>query len=178
MACKQDGTAPGATIGGRMDNTERFIASGGKITVCKPQPDRKLNKEERKQIQKTKIPKPPKNGHDPNICQPCPNKGFCPWPCHPLSYVINGIKPSKEEIINPDHQPPPTTDYKDVLNELREDRETSDLEMLDAIRETFPLRRRLIAAGHLAWMTQKQIASETHISQTRISRIFQGLTKT
>ena len=159
-----------------MNNVQRYLQDGGKISVIPSQPDRALNKEERKGIKKQKIPKPPKNGHDPNICQPCPNKGFCPWPCHPLSYTINGIKPAQEEPFDPDHKPPPTTDYKDVLNELREDKEARDLELLEAIRGTFPLRRRLIAAAQLAWMTQKQIASQAHISQTRISRILQGLT--
>ena len=159
------------------DRLNDYLQRGGKITVLPSQPDRRLTKEERKAIKKQKAPKPPKNGHDPNICQLCRNKGYCPWPCHPLSYTINGIKPPQEEPFDPDHRPPPTIDYKDVLVEIMADKEARDIERLETIREIKPMRRRLIAAGLLAWMTQKEIASETHISQTRISRIFQGLTK-
>jgi len=118
---------------------------------------------------------PPKKPHDVDICKNCRNEKSCLHVCFPLEWV-DGNKARKEALLREPAEQQPTSDYNHVLAELMEDKAARNETRLEAIRDVKQLRRRLVLAATLAGMTQKEIARETHISQGRISRIYQGLT--
>jgi hypothetical protein len=117
----------------------------------------------------------PKSPHDKDICPYCKNNGICLLPCYPVQW-IDGNKARKEALLKNPSEQQPTSDYNHKLSELMDDKAARDETRLEAIRTVKQPRRRLVLAATLVGMTQKEIASETHISQGRISRIFQGLT--
>lgn len=89
---------------------------------------------------------------------------------------INGNVELKEKILEQQpsihlHQ----TDYKETLHELIVDKQTKDLERLELIRSITDPRKKMIAACVLVHMTQEEIGKQAHISQTRISRLYQSL---
>jgi DNA-directed RNA polymerase specialized sigma subunit len=98
----------------------------------------------------------------------------CKGKCPPLTW-INGDVPLKEKIAKPDAlQSIPQSSYNESISELMEDRQTRDIDRLDAIRECADTRRRMILGMLLVNCTQGQIADMMRISQTRVSRIAQG----
>jgi DTW domain-containing protein YfiP len=118
---------------------------------------------------------PPKKPHDPEICKYCGNNGMCLCPCYPVKW-IDGNKARKEALLKEPAEQQPTSDYNRVIAELMEDKAARNETRLEAIRAIKQPRRKMVLAATLAGMTQKEIALQTHISQGRISRIFQGLT--
>jgi len=118
---------------------------------------------------------PPKRLHDKDICKYCKNKTVCLYVCFPVQW-IDGNKARKEALLRDPAEQQPTSDYNHVISELMEDRIARNEERLEAIRTIEQPRRKLVLAATLAGMTQKEIAQQTHISQGRISRIYQGLT--
>ena len=118
---------------------------------------------------------PPKRLHDRDICKYCKNKAVCLYMCFPVQW-IDGNKARREALLREPAEQQPTSDYNQVLAELMEDKAARNETRLEAIRDVKQPRRRLVLAATLAGMTQKEIAQQTHISQGRISRIYQGLT--
>jgi hypothetical protein len=119
---------------------------------------------------------PPKRLFDIDICHMCRNSLMCLHPCYPLEW-IDGNKARKEALLKEPEKQQPTSDYNATLGELMADKEARDETRLEAIRAIKQPRRKMVMAATLVGMTQKEIAFQTHISQTRISRIYQGLTK-
>lgn len=107
---------------------------------------------------------------DRTICPPCPNIHVCLGKCPPLVW-IDGDKQRHEKLLRDDIYG--DRDYNDSISELMADREVKDLERLGKIRMIADPRRRLVAAGIFADMTQVQIANELRISQQMISRVIQ-----
>jgi DNA-directed RNA polymerase specialized sigma24 family protein len=118
---------------------------------------------------------PPKRLFDKEICPKCRNGGTCLRICYPLEW-IDGNKARKEALLKEPAEQQPTSDYNRVIAELMEDKAARNEPRLEAIRAIKQPRRKMVLAATLAGMTQTEIALQTHISQGRISRIFQGLT--
>lgn len=118
----------------------------------------------------------PKNPHDKDICPFCKNNTLCLLPCLPIQW-IDGNKARKEPLLKHPAEQQPSADYNQTISELIEDKAARNDERIEAIRAIEQPRRRLVCAGILVGMTQKQISQQAHISQGRISRIYQGLTK-
>jgi hypothetical protein len=118
---------------------------------------------------------PPTKPHDKDICKYCKNSGLCLYPCFPLQW-IDGNTVRKEVLLKEPAEQQPTSDYNEKLSELITDKESKDTYRLEVIRSIKQQRRRLVMACLLVGMTQQEISIQTHISQSRISRIYQGLT--
>jgi len=119
--------------------------------------------------------KSPRKPPDDEICKDCINHKVCKGFCPPLIW-INGRQETKELLpdkpisINPEQ-----IEYNDKIHELMVDKETTDMERLELIRSLKDYRIRIIAAGVLANVPQKQIAQIAHISQGRISRLYRAV---
>ncbi len=118
---------------------------------------------------------PPKKPHDSDICKHCRNIAMCIRVCYPLEW-IDGNKARKEALLKEPADQQPTGDYNGALAELMADKEAKNETRLEAIKALKQPRRKIVMAATLAGMSQKEIALQTHISQGRISRIYQGLT--
>jgi DNA-directed RNA polymerase specialized sigma subunit len=109
------------------------------------------------------------------LCKGCDNDKDCKHTCIGLKW-INGNTELKEKILD---QAPSIhlyqTDYKETLHELMVDRQIRDLEHLELIKSITDPRKKMIAACLMVGMTQQEISKQAHISQTRISRIYQSL---
>jgi hypothetical protein len=91
-----------------------------------------------------------------------------------MEKYVNGNKPSKETLIDRQADYIPQSDYNEKIYELMIDKETRDIERLEAIRTICDLRRRLILAAILVGIPQQKIASICHIDQAVISKIYHG----
>ena len=70
---------------------------------------------------------------------------------------------------------PEQVEYTDKLYEMMVDKETTDIERLEAIRSLSDYRIRVIAAGMLVNVPQEKIAKFAHITQGRISKIYRAV---
>lgn len=91
-----------------MDNVQRFLRNGGKITVCKPC-EKIIDIKPKKRVWHA-----PQNGHDKAVCADCLNKGRCTDPCAPLKW-IDGDVPLREKILKSDINEYDYEDYNAVL---------------------------------------------------------------
>ena len=110
-------------------------------------------------------------------CPRCAHYSDCTTPCIWVELEINGRTPQRERTADPGRlQVLPQGDYNSMIYELMRDRETRDIERLEAIREitcdsSCGLKKKAILAMMLARMTQKQIGAIIHIERSRVSRI-------
>ena len=122
---------------------------------------------------KIKKRKPPED----EICEDCINHKVCLGYCPPLIW-IDGRQETKELIpIRPIINGIPQIEYNEEIYNLMSDKESKDIERLEAIRTISDYRIRMIAAATLAHIPQAQIAKITHSSQSRISRKYRIVTK-
>ena len=108
-------------------------------------------------------------------CDECPYKSKCVKPCKPVEDYINGKTIRKESLLKNQHDYIPQSNYNDILYELIINKESTDIERLEAIRSTDNMRRRVIMSSILVGVPQEKIAEICNISQTLISLIYRGL---
>ena len=108
--------------------------------------------------------------HDP-ICAFCKNRDSCKNPCYPITW-INGKARRKETLVERMTVKREDQDYNSSLAEMIEDKRQTDHDRLEYIRGVSDLRRRLVLAALHVGVPQDIIATEIHISQQHISRIY------
>lgn len=131
--------------------------------LWKPRSERK-----KPQVKKRKPP-------DDEICIGCVNHKVCLGFCPPLIWIdgrgeTKELIPGKPISINPEQ-----VEYTEKLYEMMIDKETTDMERLEAIRSLSDYRIKVIAAGMLVNVPQEKIAKFAHITQGRISKIYRAV---
>lgn len=118
----------------------------------------------------------------PNDCRKCPkdHRKICETTakmCAMAERYANGNIPRREKIAKPESlQHLPQSNYNDEIWVMMRDRETRDIERLDAIRaikSDLPtiMRKKAILSMMLAEITQQQIGEILNITQPRVAAI-------
>lgn len=107
-------------------------------------------------------------------CTECPARIKCVKLCDKMERYVNGNKPLKETLVNREADYIPQSDYNNVIHELMQDKQTRDIERLEAIRLIPDHRRRLILSALLVGIPQEKVAQICNTSQTAISLIYHG----
>ena len=107
-------------------------------------------------------------------CKKCAHYTICKIPCVYVDAIINGKDRPREQRI-PDNIRDSTSQqsYNDALSELIEDQRNRDANRCEQIRAIKDYRIRIIAAGALVDIPQRETAKLINHSQGRVSQLYQ-----
>ncbi len=118
-------------------------------------------------------PTPPKEGHDPDLCRYCQNKGRCLYMCVPMKW-IDGNVARKETLLNDPIDEHDLKDYNHTLHKLIRGKQVDNGE---AIRLIPDLTIRAIAAMLNADMTITEISDILQVSRQAIYKTLRVYTE-